>query len=419
MKFRIPSFAFRVSPPSLAWARRPPDSKPKTQYPNPKISARSALRTPRSAIGSVLVIVMVTLIFTALALTVFLEKAGNDLIVEAREADTRRLRQEAYSALETTLAVLEQFRAAGNGLRTAAEGWGDPLAFAGYAPAEGRTVEVAFEDESGKLSLPQANALQLQNLFIAWGLVTADAERLADALLGWTKRNHAYATSLSPSYEQSAVPYVEPRRSLRSYGELAAIDVARTVFYDETGRPNDLHRRFTESVSLFNFQRTNLNGARPDALTALGEFDDIQQRRLGEYLTGTGQSALAGPGWFTAADEASKFLGPNGRAGQFGTTISALRIRLTVREGRSEYRLDAVVTPQGGGASAVITNATTARANATDAQAAASADASPTQPGSAPTSAATAAAPRLNYPFTILQLTENEPLPPPPAPPAL
>jgi general secretion pathway protein K len=365
----------------------------------------------------VLVIVMVTLIFTALALTAFLEKAGNDLIVEAREADTRRLRQEAYSALETTLAVVEQFRAASNGLHTPAEGWADPLTFAGFAPTEGRTVELSFDDESGKLSLPQANANQLQNLFVAWGLTISDAEKLTDALLGWTKRNHNYTTSLAPTYAQAAVPYVEPRRSLRSYGELAAIEFARTVFYDEAGRPNDLYRRFTENVSLLNFQRTNINGAKPDVLTALGEFDDTQKSRLGDYLAGTGQSALTGPAWFTAANDARKFLGAGGRANQFGTTISALRIRLTVREGRGEYRLNVVVAPQGG-ATNVLTTATSTRANASDEQTAAANDvATASRPTTTATSATTASAPRLNYPFTILQITENEPLPPPPPPP--
>lgn len=362
---------------------------------------------------------MVTLIFTALALTVFLEKASNDLIVEAREADTRRLRQEAYSALETTLAVIEQFRAASGGLHTQAEGWGDPLGFAGYAPADGRTVDVAFEDESGKLSLPQAGANQLQNLFIAWGLTSNDSEKLADVLLGWIKKNHTYTTAAAPDYEHATLPYAAPQRSLRHYGELAAIDYARTVFFDEAGKPTDLYRRFIESVSLYNFRQTNINGAKPDVLTALGEFDDIQKSKLGDYLAGTGQSAIAGPAWFTAAADARKFLGATGRAGQFGTTISALRIRLTVHDGRAEYRLNVVVAPQGGGgATSVLTTATTTRANATDEQAASAADLSTaSKPTTTPSAAATAAAPRLNYPFTILALTENEPLPPPPPPP--
>ena len=375
-------------------------------------------RSPARA--SVLVIVMVTLIFTALALTVFLEKATNDLIVEAREADTFRLRQEAYGALETTLCVLEEFRLVSSGLHTPAEGWSDPLGFAGYGPTEGRKVTVTFEDESGKISLPQAGVNQLQNLFLAFSLTPSDAEKLTDIMLGWMKRNHTYTTAQSPDYEHAALPYLAPLRSLRSFSELAAIDFARTVFFDESGHPNDLYRRFVDNVSLLNFQRTNLNGAKSDVLTALGEFDETQKTKLSDYLAGTGQSAYNGPGWFTAANDASKFLGSAGRANRFGTTLSALRIHVVVEEGRAQYRLDAVVAPQGGGATTVLTTASSTRANTSEEQAASAASISTTSgPTTTPTSATTAAAAstRLNYPFTILQLVENEPLPPPPPPP--
>src|SRR3954471_22176049 len=91
--------------------------------------------------GSVLVIVMVTLLFAAFALIAFMERANVDLIVDQREALTRRLRMEAYSALEGTLGVLNDFREVNQGLHSPAEGWGDPLAFANYTPTEDRKVE--------------------------------------------------------------------------------------------------------------------------------------------------------------------------------------------------------------------------------------------------------------------------------------
>jgi len=68
--------------------------------------------------SSILVVVLITLLFAAAALTALVEKAGNDLMVEVRQADARRLRQEAFSALEVTLAVLEDFRQADSGLRS-------------------------------------------------------------------------------------------------------------------------------------------------------------------------------------------------------------------------------------------------------------------------------------------------------------
>src|SRR3954468_792295 len=96
--------------------------------------------------GSVLVIAMVTVILAVFALVVFMDKASNDLLVEQRDAEVHRLRREAYSALEVTLCVLEEFRQVMQGLRSPAEGWGDPLTFANYVPTDDRVVEVSFED---------------------------------------------------------------------------------------------------------------------------------------------------------------------------------------------------------------------------------------------------------------------------------
>jgi hypothetical protein len=147
---------------------------------------RVSLRSTRS---SVLVIVLVTIVFTAAALVALIEQASTDLLVESRAVAARRLRREAYSALEVTLATLQGFVTAGNGLHHPAEGWGDPLGFAGWTPREGCTAEVTLEDESGKLPLPRADATVLANLFESWSLTPADAQRLTDALLGWMRKD--------------------------------------------------------------------------------------------------------------------------------------------------------------------------------------------------------------------------------------
>ncbi len=62
------------------------------------ISARR--RAPR---GSVIVVVLTTLMFAALALVAFMDRAAVDLLVDHRESVKRRLRVEAFSALEMTL----------------------------------------------------------------------------------------------------------------------------------------------------------------------------------------------------------------------------------------------------------------------------------------------------------------------------
>jgi general secretion pathway protein K len=371
------------------------------------------------------VIVMITLLFTAFALVAFIEKASNDLLVEHREQQARRLRMEAYSALEVTLAVLEDFRLALNGLRSPAEGWNDPLAFAGYTPTEDRTIDISFEDESAKLPLPNANAEILSRLFQVWQLSKSDADSAADALMGWMKHGHTYTTAITPDYDRGSIPFEAPGRPMRSYQELAAIEKIRTAFYTEDGRPNDLWRRFVDNVSLLNFSKPNLNAAKPDVLMALGQFDQTQQQNLSDYTAGRGSFRSQGPAFFQNVADSARITGnTGGNTAGFVTTISALRINLTVHDGRSEFRLSAVVT-MGNAAQTVQTPATSATPKAS-----ASGSSSPAnQPNANATSAATnassptgaagqtAAARNLNYPFTLLEIRENDEIPPPPPPP--
>ena len=372
--------------------------------------------------GSVLVIVMITLLFTTFALVAFIEKAGNDLIVEQHYAETRRLRSEAYSALEVTLAVLEDFRQVGNGLHNPTEGWNDPLTFASYTPTEDRTVDIAFEDESGKLSLPRADAPTLSRLFQSWDIAQADADSLADALMGWMQPNHVYTSAIAPAYDQADLPYLSPNRPMRSYSELAAIEKVRDVLYDADGRPNALWYRFVDSVSLLNFTHTNLNGAKPGALLALGQFQPSQQQNINDYLAGTGAYETQGPGLpFQSATDAQSIAGPGGNPAAFGTTISALRVLITVHDGSSQFRLAAVIAPPNG-ATTVQTTATSARTQ-TSANSAEAAGRQQTQPNASPRTTSPTArngqTPQrsLNYPFTLLEVRENDDIPPPPPPP--
>lgn len=378
---------------------------------------RVARMAPACRRASVLIIVLVTLVFASVALVAFMDKATNDLLVDQREVIDRRLRMEAYSALETTLAVLEDFRLASNGLHSPAEGWSDPLAFAGYAPSEDRVVQIAFEDESGKISLPRANAEVLSKLFENWNVSQADADMLADALLGWMKRDHVYTTAVMPDYEQGTIPYEPPLRSLRSYGELAAIEKVREFFYDAEGRPNDYWRRFVASVSLFDFSRSNINGARPDVLAAIGQYDPTQQQQLSEYLSGKGQYETQGPGYFDNVERAQTIAGPGGNAGAFGTTLSALRINVTVLDGRSEFRLSAVIAPPNS-AKTVQQTATSQRLQASASSAQTSAQRQVAPNASQPAANAQNGTQDLRYPFTLLEIRENDEIPPAPSLPS-
>lgn len=363
--------------------------------------------------GSVLLVVLLTLVFATSALLLFIEKASTDLLVPIREADASRLRIEAYSALETTLAVLEDFRAVVEGLHSPAEGWGNPLEFAGYEPGEGRTVEVALEDESAKLSLPEVKPDMLVSLLEYWGLSNTEAEPIADSLLVWIRKDYTPTdmnAATAQDYEALPLPTVPPMRSLRSFGELAAIEGVRQKFFDEAGNPNDLHRRFTETFSLYRFKEPNINGGRLEPLLAKEIMDDQQSQRVREYLTGGGGYQTQGAGFFKNARSVAAVAGGQLSALGYGTDVQALRITLTVREGVSAFRLSVVVAPAEGGAKVVSASKPSGEADA----GAETEKAGQPAGGSNTPATAVPEAVDLKYPFTFLEIRENDSAVPPP-----
>jgi hypothetical protein len=369
--------------------------------------------------GSVLIIVLVSLVFATAALVLFIEKAETDLLVPIREADAARLRLEAYSALETTLAVLEDFRIVGDGLHSPAEGWSDPLGFAGYEPAEGRTVEVTMEDESAKLPLPSVKPAMLIALFKYWQVPQTDAERLSDALLTWIQKDHTPTAIGAPTlqdYEALPLPFAPPGRSLRSFAELSAIEGVRQAFFDQdTGQPNELYQRFVATFSLYDFESPNFNGNRLEPLIAEEIFDAQQQLRVTEYLTGAGTYQTQGPGFFKNNRSIAAVAGGQPARLGYGFTVQALRITVTVRQGQSSFRLTAVVAPEGGAKVVPASNATTATDTASSPTTPSANTATPTSTTSATTPAtAVPETTDLKYPFTFLEIRENDSTVPPP-----
>ena len=384
--------------------------------------------------GSIIVLVMVTLLFTAAALVAFLDKAGMDLLVDARSAQAARMRPDAYSALEVTLAVLQDFRLSdGNQLRAPTEGWSDPLGWAGWTPSDpNHTVDVAFQDESGKIPLSHADQATLLTLFEspAYGsMASGDAQRLIDGILGWMHVDYTPASAMQPDYPQSALPYAVPGRAIRSMYELAAIDVVRDVFFDANGRPNALWWQFYGDFSIFNYTSPNINAAPPDVLTAVGQFSDQQVQAVASYLAGTSQYSTLGRKWFTSVADLQIVTGQAGQLRAFAFTIRALRILITVHEGKTVYTLSAVIAPTAGGARTVQTNATDVK-NAADRAAGGQTGETASNPNvnagsqmtTSPSTAQSSAIAKANlqFPFTILEIRENDeiltPPPPPPAP---
>jgi general secretion pathway protein K len=206
---------------------------------------------------------------------------------------------------------------------------------------------------------------------------------------------------------------------MRSFMELAAVDDAKEFFFDDNGQPNANYWRFVDDCSLFNFPQPNANGANADVMAAVGQYTDVQRQHIGDFLNGTGQYSSDGQQWLQNSAQLAAVAGLGGNAGTFGTTISALRINVTVHDGRSQYRVSVVVAPQGGATTnqTIATNATAAASTTSTASTTSiTATAQPSSTANSATAAA-AASQSINYPFTLLEILEDDDIPQ--QPPAL
>lgn len=336
--------------------------------------------------GSVILFVLGVLLLTAFLLTQLIARAGGELLVESRAARSAGLRSEAYSVLEVVLAVLADVRAADGALHAPQQGWGDPLAYAGYTPGPGLSVDVRFEDETGKLPLAAADEATLVRYAEAVGVGRADAERLADALLAWTRAGHvpAFAETDPLRYELAELPYAAPARPLRSFEELRAVAVAQELFFEPDGRWNELGERFRRDATPFRFESVNLNSARPSVLAALGLAPE-QAMAAAERLA----PDPAQPGRFhRTVAEAAAVAGTDLAGAPFGAEVRCLRLGIAVRHGGVPFLLEAVVQLSAGAAGAW-----------------------PPDEDEVPFEPRPATRKRVDYPFRILELRESHRLP--------
>jgi hypothetical protein len=170
------------------------------------------------------------------------------------------------------------------------------------------------------------------------------------------------------------------------------------------------------SVSLFDFSQPNTNTARMTTLAAFGGYDEASMKLISDYVGGLGSYSRQGPAYFQNAQEVTGLVG-QAASPRLGTQVRCIRVNVTVREGQTSFRVSAVVTASGGAqlpppdqptaadtstSSAAANDTTAAQNNSNSADSAAAAATTTTSPATGQTPAA------LNYPFTLLEIREND-----------
>jgi len=346
----------------------------------------------------VIVLVLLFVVLLTFVVVAFLEDATSRIRYYGLFHNRDDLRVDAYSALEISLAVVNQYREIEGALWGPGQGWGDPLGVVGFRPSHAAGVTVTFEDESARLPLQSLDYDTLLVLFRTLGFDLPQAQSLADGLLDWQDEDDLRRLSGfdGDDYLDMDPPYRPANAPVQSWDEFRLIKPFNTLFWDEDGIPVPEWQQFRSAVSLFHKGAVNVNHASPLVLELLQEKGVLDVRSFDAFragpdgIPGTGDDRLlrgANPDF------------PLGEGAQVSSQIELLRVRVEAVRGEARFMLEALVTWAGanpGARPSAAQPGTPARARA------------PARPQATRTAVARPGlAAELGYPFRFVRLVEN------------
>ena len=352
------------------------------------------MRSPKNRRkGSILVFILALIVLLSVLCLRLMEEG----IREARHLDQFHrkddLRIHAYSALDIAVGVLSEFKMFEGKLYSPAQGWGNPLAYAGISPTEeGVTWSVRLIDESAKVPITKVKEKDLVALF---ALMQAEEDSLVDdddgqpfydSMMDWVDENDEEREEGAEDdyYEGLEHPYFTPGKKINSFEEFRMIkgfahdpeDPDRTgIFFDARGIETGNMRVFRESFSFFNQGPVNVNNASPFLMRFLCGDDE---RLYEEFMEGP--STGNGEGFYTNPNDPGMSPLRGNSSIALSTSVTMFRVEVTVNRGMANFQLHAVLSY--GGNLAPQTG---------------SVRRPPAKKG-----------PNLGYPFKVLSIRENE-----------
>lgn len=328
--------------------------------------------------GSVLVAVLAVILVITFMVTRFMEEAVNDLEYRAMFNEPTDVRTFAYGMLEVALATIQEVALIDDGKLYAGEqGWNDPITYAGIAVPNGWDVSVTIHDESGKLpinTMPEAllNKLLEEPLDFDFGT----ARELSSMLADWIDEDDSQRLNGAESedYLREDPGYRAANAPLQSLEELRLLKVWQDEFFDQAGNPNERFAQLASLVSVMHTGAVNLNAAPEEVLEVLALQDGWQDDSL---FDGLDQPYLKSP--------------PDRATASSGVEVGLLRVTVSLKRGNVPFTISALVEPKFSETSAGSSTNSSAAGSASDA---------------APKTGTIEEQDALNYPFTILQLSE-------------
>ncbi|NDV62504.1 general secretion pathway protein GspK [Puniceicoccales bacterium CK1056] len=357
--------------------------------------------------GSITVLVLVFVVLLTFIVVAFLEEATSKIKYYGLFHNRDDLRVDAYSALEISLAVINQYREIEGALWGPAQGWSNPLQQVGFTPAHASSVSVSFEDESAKLGLESLEYDDLIILFDVMGFDLPEAQALADGLIDWTDEDDARRLNGfdGEDYEDMDPPYKPANSAIVSWDEFRLIQPFNELFFDEAGSPTSDWASFKNAVSLYHSGKTNINQASGLVLDFLAESGFLDPYSLADYKNGIdGISGTEDDRLIRNLEEAAL-----GETSDVSTGIELLRVKVRASRGDARFDLEALVSWSGSDAGAADSSQNRNQAETNSPEEDAAPDSSAAQRNRSRGSARTAPAisAELGYPFRFIRIVEN------------
>ncbi len=307
--------------------------------------------------GSILVFVLALIVLLSVLCLRLMEEG----IREARHLDQFHrkddLRIHAYSALDIAVGVLSEFKTFEGKLYSPAQGWGDPLAYAGISPTEeGVTWSVRLIDESAKIPISQVKEKDLVALFAVMQaeedslMDEDDGQPFYDSMMDWVDADDEERDEGAEDqyYEGLEPPYFTPGKKINSFEEFRLIKGfahdpedpdGSGIFFDERGVETENMRNFRESFSFFNQGAVNVNNASPFLKRFLCGDDE---RLYEEFMEGP--SVGGGEAFYTNPNDPGMSPLRANSSIPLSTEVKMFRVEVTVNRGLANFQLHAILS---------------------------------------------------------------------------
>ena len=333
--------------------------------------------------GSILVFVLGLVVLLGTLCLRLMEETVQELRHVSQFHKRDDLRLHAYSLLDITVGVLNEFRTLDNKSLKSGGGWGDPLGWSELSPPDPRVRwSVTLKGESGKAPLLSTKPKALKEVFSIMyngggGLVNEDdGQPFYDAWMDWqdSDENQRDEGAEDDFYEDQDPPYFTPGENIRSFEEFRMI---KGFAYDPTDRKNSglfFDRFGNETINMKNF-RDSFSFYHEGSVNIFSSSDFLLK-----YICGDDEGLYQ--------DIKSGELTPESSREDLDSPIpiswgnsQTFRANILVSKGKARFQLHAVLSDN---------------------------QASTTKPKNSKQSKRSAQNAKLKYPLRILRLRENE-----------